>query len=1833
MKRLIYTPKRFFYFLTILFSLYQYQSSTAQSLILNITDASCNPGGDGAISTVATGGTGPYTYIWSNGATTPDITNLSVGAYSVTVTDALGSTGTAFAIVNIANPVAAIIDSIQSINCSYSNDGAIFISAAGGTPPYSFLWSDGSTAEDLVGVGAGAYMVTITDANGCTATEGPIEFFAPTPIDITVDLITNVTCNGGSDGAISTTVIEGTAPYSFLWSNGATTEDITNIPAGSYDITVTDANGCTATSTGILVTEPAPITPTITGQINVFCNGGSNGSLDMEVSNGIPPYTYAWSNGAITQDISGLSAGNYSVTITDDIGCTVVGDFSITQPDPLGINLDALVNISCNGLVDGAIDISGTGGTAPYTYAWSNGATTEDISSLGIGTYTVTITDANSCTFVDNYTITEPDVLALTLNASTNVSCNGGNDGAIDINPTGGTLPYTYNWSNGATTEDISGLSVGTYTVTLTDANSCTFIDNYTITEPLTLSILLANAVDPLCNTVNNGSIDVTVSNGTAPYTYNWSNGATTEDISGLSAGTYTITATDANTCTTTFSVTLSESFNLSINLDALVNVSCNAANDGTIDISIPNGTAPYTYLWSNGATTEDVSGLSPNTYTITVSDNNTCSATNTFNITEPSPLVVTLDNQVDILCNAAETGELDISVSGGTAPYTYNWSNGQSTQDLSSIPAGTYIVTVTDANNCTLTDTYTLTEPPALNLSSNTITNVSCNGLADGSIDIDISGGIAPYIFSWSTGATTEDISTLPAGTYTLTVTDNNACTITDTYTITEPDVLEINLNLLNNITCNGNNDGSIDIAVIGGTAPYSFVWSNGETTEDITGLAPANYTVTVTDANGCTDVDIYTITQPDILEINLDLLNNITCNGDNDGSIDLTISGGTAPYSYLWSNGETTEDLAGLAPGTYTLTITDANACIDTETFIIDEPDVLEVNLGNLVSLDCNNISNGAIDIDVTGGTAPYTFVWSNGATTEDLVNLFIGNFTVTVTDNNGCVASATYVINGPTPIDITLVDLTNITCNGDNDGSIDLDVSGGILPYVYTWSNGATTQDIANLSPGSYTVTVTDANACEEIRTYVIAEPDILSINLDILSDISCNGLVDGFIDINITGGTTPYSVNWSNGATTQDISNLTQGNYTITVVDANGCTDVETYTIVEPPVLVLSLDALSNLTCNNSNDGTIDISVVGGTPSYSYLWSNGATSQNVNNLSAGTFSVTVTDDRGCTDADTFTLIQPPAIIVTLDNITNITCNGDNDGSIEISVTGGFAPYTYLWSNGATTDDISNLGPGNYTVTVTDATGCEQLETYAILEPPVLEIELDNLRNVVCNGQNNGFINTTINGGTAPFTINWSNGATTDDIANLSPGSYTITVVDANGCIDIETYIINEPDPLVVTDSATSTINCYGQAGAGVNINVTGGTAPYFYDWSNDSTTQNVSGITSGFYTVIVTDLNGCQDSVSFFISEPDSLQIQLDTLTNETCFDTDDGTIDVSILGGTAPYVYTWSNGATTQDVSGLAQGNYTLIVTDSNGCTDSRIFTIIQPSDLRIDLDTLINISCNGANDGSIDINVFGSVPPYTYTWSNGATTQDISGLTPGTYSVTVVDANGCTELDTFVITQPDSLEIALVGLTNLTCNLSNDGTIDINVTGGTIPYFFNWSNGATSEDLNNLAEGSYSVTVTDINGCQDSATYTLTAPTPILTTLDSLSNITCNGDDDGAISISVSGSVPPYTYLWSNGATTQDITGLSPGNYNITVTDASGCQDIQTYIITEPDVLDINLDLQTNISCNSAGDGSLDISIAGGTAPYVINWSNGATTQDIAGLTPGTYIV
>jgi hypothetical protein len=579
----------------------------------------------------------------------------------------------------------------------------------------------------------GLSAVSQPPGNGCTGTVSGTAVVAA--INIAASAAPTATNCGLSTGSVNLTASNGTAPYTYIWSSGETTEDLSAVPGGTYTVTVTDNNGCTRTATATVADNPITFTVTPTIVANTTCIGG-NGSISLGVSPA-GTYTYIWGGGETTNSITGLVPGAYNVTVSAGGNCTQTQTYTINN-NPNEPNATATTVQSTCDLPNGNINLSVTGGVTPYTFNWSTGATTQNLSGQLAGPYEVTVTGANGCTDVVNVNLANNNPpINLTGTVVANTTCIGGN-GSISANaaPAG---TYTYAWDNGATTPSITGLTPGTYVVTVSAGGTCTNSASFTINDNPNNPNANASTVASTCDLAN-GNINLGVSGGVTPYTFIWSTGATTQNLSGQLAGPYDVTVTGANGCTDVVNVNLANNNPPILLVPTIVsNTTCNGGNGSILVNPQPAGT--YTFIWNTGATTNSLTGLLPGTYELTVSGGGSCTAEGSFTINDNPNLPNPNANPIVSTCDLAN-GSINVSVSGGQLPYMFNWSTGATTQNLANLAAGTYTLTVTGANGCSAVEEVTVdNDNPPFDIFNTTLPNTSCNTRTTGQRDKPLLG------------------------------------------------------------------------------------------------------------------------------------------------------------------------------------------------------------------------------------------------------------------------------------------------------------------------------------------------------------------------------------------------------------------------------------------------------------------------------------------------------------------------------------------------------------------------------------------------------------------------------------------------------------------------------------------------------------------------------------------------------------------------------------------------------------------------------------------------------------------------------------------------------------------------------------------------------------------------------------------------------------------------------------------------------------------------------------------------------------------------------------
>ena len=1055
----------------------------------------------------------------------------------------------------------------------------------------------------------------------------------------------DASCYESCDGQLQVSVFGPNTPYSFII--GASNDTIANgtildtLCPSNYSILVLDGGNNLVDVHNVEINAPSELVIYSSLINNPTCHNESTGLINLATF-GDNPFLWSWNNGEITEDIAGLDSGMYVLTTTDGNGCSRIDTFTLINPSAV-TSSTITDTLSCIGLCDGIGIVTPSDGVAPYTYQWSNGDTDSiTVTGLCYGIDTVYITDANGCLDTNEVFIANPDTLQLS-NITIDSACYQICDGQLSITIEGGESPYATEWSIAGnifnTTDTITNndLCPGDYQLIYTDANSC----SDTVLIPLIErdSFLVQDwVIDDSCYNSCTGQITVQLLNPVnLPIIYSWDNGGMDTVISNLCSDTFELVIIDNRLCSDTFNFFIAPGDSMYFDTVAVTHNSCYGDEDGVISlINFNGGVQPLDYLWSNTETTSGINSLPSGFYNVTITDANGCSLdSSNIEVCEPDSLFATASSE-DVSCFGGSDGLIDIDLFGGVEPYFISWDIVIPDSTLiDTVSAGVYIYSVIDSNNCTITDTIIIEEPEELIIADSLI-DLLCKGESTGEIHLTVTGGISPYEYSIDGGVTFQSqayFDNLSAGSYSIIVKDANDCLLNSPlYNISEPlTVLSAGLTPPN-LLCFGDT-GTVVLTVSGGTPNYSFLWGNGETSQNLNGVVAGNYSVTIFDANDCELVETINVSSPDEIIVS-EAITDLSCFEDGTGVIDISITGGATPYVLSWSNGETTSYINGLDADTYTLNLTDDNGCTDSYNYDVEQPDLLE--LTSIVShVACFGESNGEIDISVTGGTSPYNFDWSNLTSNEDLQNVPVGSYDITVTDANSCLIPLTTIaVNEPTEITYTIT-LIDLVCNNIDEGEISISVSGGTPAYSYSIDGGATYQssnNFYNLQSNNYDVVIQDASLCQKQETVTLNQPIGYSTSVIITDVEGCNGESTGVIDFTLSGNTPPYAYNWSNNESSSSIYNLTAGNYDVIVSDANNCEMTYSYLVTEPNALNLQYDILL-ASCEEKNDGGITTVVTGGTLPYSYLWGNEETSSDLFNIEKGTYSLYLEDSKGC------------------------------------------------------------------------------------------------------------------------------------------------------------------------------------------------------------------------------------------------------------------------------------------------------------------------------------------------------------------------------------------------------------------------------------------------------------------------------------------------------------------------------------------------------------------------------------------------------------------------
>lgn len=1232
------------------------------------------------------------------------------------------------------------------------------------------------------------------------------------------------------------------------------------------------------------------------------------------------------------------------------------------------------------------------------------------------------------------------------------VRCYGSSTGAISITASGGSGPYTYQWSNGANTQNLTNIPAGEYSCTVTNAQGWTGTVGPIVVEepsaPLQLEIVNVSPVG--CQGVL-GSIEVASSGGWDNHTYAWSNGKTGPKIEGLTVGTYTCTVTDQLGCTKTVTQVMPPPTNPVASIEPPGVITC-ASPTLQLQGSASGGYSnSYLYQWTatgggnivSGANTPNPIVNAAGIYILQVTEEVTkCRGLATTVVaadTIPPNANAGADTSVTCI-----TPEVQLQGTASVGPnFTYVWSafggghivSGDSTLTPTVDSGGYYVLRVTNTTNgCHQRDTAYVAPknlPPTVSITHGPIT------CAASSVTLTTTTGASRPSFAWTgpNGFTSEEQSPKVSvvGVYALAVLDSaTGCIKLDT-TVVKIDTLPPGAAATGGVlTCVVDTaalhaETQSQHAIYAWTGPQGFESDLPDPVVTVGGL----YDLIITDTlNGCTSTATalvsYDTLPPAASAVAPTTLN---CNASQ-VVLDGSASAQGEHIRYLWTtqeghivSGDTTLHPTVDAPGTYVLLVSnEANGCAATASASVIQRDPVSAWAEQNTGVSCYGGSDGSATAVGVGGSGEFTYQWSNGDQTGTIVDLNAGDYTVTLTDTEGCTAVATVSISQPTALQPN-ASATPQTTNGVNDGTARANPTGGTGTYAYAWSTGETTQTITGLAPGMYTVVVTDENGCTAAQSVVV---NAFNCTIDATAthtDVTCFGANNGTARVAVIGANEPVSYTWSHGATTAEVTQLAPGTYTVQVLDNTNCADVLQVTIVQPEPLLVNASA-THETSVNANDGTARANPTGGTGTYSYLWSTGETTQTLSGLAPGAYTVTVTDENGCTAVQTVTVNAFGCLMTAQPVVSNVRCAGQNDGALSVELSGGTEPYTYLWSTGETTAVVQNLAPGTYTVAITDAKGCALEVEGTITEPEPLAIAAD-LTHPLCPGQPTGAIRTTATGGTGTYTYAWNTGHSGSDLEQALPGTYALLLTDANGCTAEAAYA------LAATDSEAPTIAVHNTV-LELDLN---GTVTVSLSALNATVTDNCSVQATnvepavfdcshqGQQTVTITaeDASGNVAILELVVSVVDNLPPVL-TCPADLVACSYENTVSYP-----APVAQDncLSAGGQWELEEGLPSGSafpvgtttQTYAYTDAAGNTGRCSFSVTITPPILVS-EPAITHDINSQSIGAIDIMPTGGIPPYQFVWTDAqgnvvGTSEDLKNIPAGRYSVEIRDATGC----------------------------------------------------------------------------------------------------------------------------------------------------------------------------------------------------------------------------
>ncbi|WP_406659373.1 T9SS type A sorting domain-containing protein [Marinoscillum sp.] len=1726
----------------------------------------------------------------------------------------------------LSNPVVTFPQCIADSDGT-NDEGTIALSATGGTGPakgyhytYTILRSGsvyaiktGTTATFSLpanGYNSVTYTVRVEDVNGCE-NERTVEMKpdqSPLRVDVTYQA---PNCHEGTNGELNMTISNATvkangkylyrisggdldSPRDILHNQTTLTLDTLHDSKGlpRYEVFVEDRYECDAVNenqvTTINMDAPDHLSVDSIATLRPSFQYMSDGLFTVRASGGVGAFVFALEDidGAFAPSVLDDStyfmvtdtlAGPYTVYMRDQNYVTDQKEFcqrevSLIVPDGRVITLEnsTIEQITCEGADDGQIQ----------------------------PVFDLSDADPGEETDYDRLTVTWEDLSgAASGSLSTSVDAI---DPLTDLPPSTYQIKARYAHYASYTLE--SEYVQDTFRFTQTQGLQ--------VMEPPALQLTILDTVPSSCGVSDDGRILFSTSGGWPAQSkyYNLDNAgwqlipSGEMYLSGLAVGSHEIAiGLQDGSCSTAYPFEIGQR-GVNVDVTSITHPACYGADNGQIVLSTQ--TPDVEYLFADSSYTSDFGvyeGLQAGTYRLVVRQKalNSCQS-DTLEIILTAPELLSVSTLTENADCGQSNGQASSTVTGGTAPYNTRWENFSGSQvDTSALAAGSYIVIVQDAQLCEARDTFSIEDNPGIQIVGVSVSPADCtypNGVAS----FVITNGVSPYLVGEENFSDAEiSLSNMLAGDTTLTVVDSRGCSTDLFLSIPAQNTLLVSLDSSYFTTCEEAN-GAIKVSASGGAAPYTFEWLGLEVSGDsISGLSPGSYSVQVTDGHGCSKIGVYEVISSDGVEGVEWTIDNPYC----DLSIGVitvdTVMGDFPPFGLVLTGpgGATFTDtytpggkviFSDLGAGIYQLSVDDQNGCQYTVNGLQleNDPSLLPAFDWEVITQSACDLPTGVLQIEPLSGAAPFTYQWFDeegndlGMTGAKGTALTAGYYEVIATDTAGCdQVIAVSMEDRESPI----LSVTGKTTSpvGAANGTLQVQLANGVgaASGYYLDTTFSESGYFEHLPPGQYAVVGMDSLGCasDTITTQIIGTPQ-LDITFLFTQDATCE-VPDGKVGVQAAGGITPYVFSLEGSVVSSTITGLAPGSYWVAVTDAIGSVD-SVLTEVEALEDLAVTNATTLVSCEGACDGTARLFPSGGSGRYAISWSDGASGISRTGLCPGTYGYVVIDDRhgGCYVEDTLIIGEEPYLRLALVKQVAPDCYNGTNGQLVVSASGGSGAYAYSWSTGQTTASIKGSA-GVYWVTVTDQTlGCTISDTFQILSTPEITVVDTLITQPSCWGSSTGAVTLVIEHARSPL-VRWSNGQIGKTAVNLAAGTYGYDIESSLGCTITGEVTVTERERLAVTTEKIDNL-CADDCAGEISLTISGGKKPYSIQWTHGSSVKNPKSLCSGSYSYRVQDAFGCVVEGTVEIQEPPALAFQSATIGHVSCYQGKDGSITPVITGGTTPYTYAWSTGATTPELSGIKRGTYTLVVSDANGCATSKSYSVIEPGGLTLLSTVKSGPSCAGYSDGWIEIEPFGGVGPYSVSWDNGMTGPQISGLAAGAYQMVLTDSKGCSMERRVVIQDPIGMQFSNVTFDNPICHDDANGFISFRVVGGTGVYTYQWSNAAQTSTLEGLSWGDYSVTVKDEEACEIKRTFSLENPEiPQVTGIDD-SYIICGGGE-----LFLEPLEPWKTYKWSGPydftSSESQVILSEGGEYDLAVTDENDCPSgIATFIEVSENLLE-----------------------------------------------------